>query len=116
MLGVQCLVTNSGYGFSKIEEEIIEKKYNVFFPHTEKNITANGKNVTCNDYWLASPAGASDNSGYLMGVANSGGIGKISYKAIRVGLRPLVCLEEGVKLQKNMKKSTEGKTVYDIVK
>ena len=33
-----------------------------------------------------------------------------------LGLRPLVCLEKGVKLQKNTAKSDDTKTVYDIVK
>ena len=33
-----------------------------------------------------------------------------------MGLRPLVCLEKGVRLQKNTSRSDETKTVYDIVK
>ncbi len=90
--------------------------YPLFFPHTTYiGIKANGKEGNCSGYWLASPSSASIN--HMVRVFYLGRVSNLSYDITDGhGLRPLVCLEEGVKLQKNLTKSNETRTIYDIVK
>ncbi len=109
-------ITKTDTKLNSEEQAIINQKYNLFFPHTtDRDIEANGKTGSCNGYWLASPSAQSrwdlihvDSEGWLYGQGTDSQYG--------CGLRPLVCLETGCKLQKNTTKSDETKTVYDIVK
>ncbi len=109
-------ITSSGSAFNTTEKDTIAKNYNVFFPHTENtSVTANGATGNCYGYWLASPsAGTTTN---VMLVNYNGGVNYGNYSYTNgYGLRPVVCLQSGVKLQKNTAKSDDTKTVYDIVK
>ncbi len=90
------------------------KDYPVFFPHTTiSNVTANGVMGNCSGYWLASPS--ANDSSHVMAVNYNSHIRGWEYYG-GWGLRPLVCLEKDVKLQKNTEKSNDTKIVYDIVK
>ncbi len=91
------------------------ENYPVFFPHTTLNVTANGATGNCYGYWLASPSAYGTNC--VMRVSYGGRVdGTIYSNTNGFGLRPVVCLQSGVKLQKNTAKSDDTKTVYDIVK
>ena len=81
--------------------------YKTFFPHTEPY-------QICNGYWLASSS--ANYSNYLLGVSFEGRVDRYDFTSNYRGVRPVVCLQSGVKLQKNTAESTEEKTVYDIVK
>ncbi len=108
-------ITKSGSSFNTTEKDTIAKNYNVFFPQTELSVTANGVKGNCYGYWLASPSAGDTN--YVLGVGYYGIVSGGTYRGTYGnGLRPVVCLQSGVKLQKNTAKSDDTKTVYDIVK
>ncbi len=89
--------------------------YPVFFPHTTSSVTANGVSGNCYGYWLASPS--ANYTRYVMNVYYGGSVRYDDCSSsFGFGLRPLVCLQSEVQLQKNNAESTEEKTVYDIVK
>ena len=61
--------------------------------------------------WLASPS-ANDSSDFLMGVSYDGIVRSASYHYyVYLGVRPLVCLEDGVTLEKQ---EVNGEIVYNI--
>ncbi len=59
--------------------------------------------------WLAGPS--ADDSGYLMSVSFYGNVGNCNYVNCDLGVRPLVCLESGVSLEKQ---EVNGEIVYNI--
>ena len=79
-----------------------EEKYKVFFSHTEEF-------NKCRNYWLASPGASGSNS---LCVVTAGYLGQYDYNDSRYngwGFRPVVCLNENVKLTFD-----EEKEVYTL--
>ncbi len=64
----------------------------LYFPHQT--------NENCYGYWLASPSASGLRD--MMGVFYNGSVGKVDYFSGSYGLRPLVCIESGVKLVKTV--------------
>ncbi len=82
------------------------KIYPVFFPHTTDKGNTDG-------YLLASPSYMDSNK--LINVDYDGSLGWSDFWDPTYGVRPLVCLNEEIKLRKSNNSSIDGVVVYDII-
>ena len=77
---------------------------------TDDYLTAHQyKEGYANSIWLASPSAGG--SYYLVGVDCDGSVGSYDYGRSDLGVRPLVCLESGVSLEKQ---EVNGEIIYNI--
>ena len=89
--------TSSNPSTYYIESSVMNKKdgYNnsLYYPHHES--ISDGDN-SCYYYWLASPSAYG--SGYVLSVGYGGYVNAIIYNATGMGLRPVVSLNSGIKV------------------
>lgn len=102
---IETIVQEAGYKLKFTDGDSYEYSLATYDYLTAHQYKDNYANHMC----LASPTARS--SDYLVGVNFYGNVGNYSYASRYLGVRPLVCLESGVSLEKQ---EVNGEIVYNI--